>query len=40
MLEAMTIRRMDNVAIVVEDLDAAITFFTEPGMRSRGGRRG
>jgi catechol 2,3-dioxygenase-like lactoylglutathione lyase family enzyme len=28
----MTIQRMDNVAIVVEDLDAAIDFFTELGM--------
>jgi len=24
----MTVRRMDNVAIVVDDLDAAIEFFT------------
>jgi len=28
----MTIQRMDNVAIVVDDLDAAIAFFTELGM--------
>jgi catechol 2,3-dioxygenase-like lactoylglutathione lyase family enzyme len=28
----MTIQRMDNVAIVVDDLDAAIEFFTELGM--------
>lgn len=28
----MGIKRMDNVAIVVEDLDAAIAFFTELGM--------
>lgn len=28
----MTIRRLDNVAIVVDDLDAAIAFFTELGM--------
>jgi catechol 2,3-dioxygenase-like lactoylglutathione lyase family enzyme len=28
----MTIQRMDNVGIVVEDLDAAIAFFTELGM--------
>ena len=28
MPEYMTIQRMDNVAIVVEDLDAAVAFFT------------
>ena len=28
----MTIKRMDNVGIVVEDLDAAIEFFTELGL--------
>lgn len=28
----MTIQRMDNVLIVVEDLDAVITFFVELGM--------
>jgi catechol 2,3-dioxygenase-like lactoylglutathione lyase family enzyme len=28
----MTIRRMDNVSIVVEDLTAAITFFTALGL--------
>ncbi len=28
----MTIQRMDNVAIVVDDLDAAIAFFVELGM--------
>ena len=28
----MTVKRMDNVGIVVEDLDAAITFFTELGL--------
>jgi catechol 2,3-dioxygenase-like lactoylglutathione lyase family enzyme len=32
----MTIQRMDNVAIVVEDLDAAIAFFTELGMELEG----
>ena len=32
MLGDMTIQRMDNVAIVVEDLDAAVVFFTELGM--------
>lgn len=31
-LGAMTVHRMDNVAIVVDDLDAAIEFFTELGM--------
>ena len=28
----MTLLRMDNVLVVVEDLDAAIAFFTELGM--------
>ena len=28
----MTVRRMDNMGIVVEDLDAAIRFFTELGL--------
>ncbi len=32
----MTIERMDNVGIVVEDLDEAITFFTELGMELQG----
>jgi catechol 2,3-dioxygenase-like lactoylglutathione lyase family enzyme len=32
MLGDMTILRMDNVAIVVDDLDAAVAFFTELGM--------
>jgi catechol 2,3-dioxygenase-like lactoylglutathione lyase family enzyme len=32
----MTIQRMDNVGIVVEDLDAAIAFFTELGMGLEG----
>ena len=32
----MTIQRMDNVAIVVADLDAAIDFFTELGMELEG----
>ena len=32
----MTIRRMDNVGIVVDDLDAAIAFFTELGMEWEG----
>ena len=36
MLEDMTIQRMDNVAIVVEDLDAAVAFFTELGMELEG----
>jgi catechol 2,3-dioxygenase-like lactoylglutathione lyase family enzyme len=30
------IERMDNVAIVVDDLDAAIAFFTELGMELEG----
>jgi catechol 2,3-dioxygenase-like lactoylglutathione lyase family enzyme len=32
----MTVQRMDNVAIVVDDLDAAIAFFAELGMESDG----
>jgi catechol 2,3-dioxygenase-like lactoylglutathione lyase family enzyme len=32
----MTIQRMDNVAIVVDDLEAAIAFFTELGMELEG----
>jgi len=32
----MTILRMDNVGIVVDDLDAAIAFFTELGMEREG----
>jgi catechol 2,3-dioxygenase-like lactoylglutathione lyase family enzyme len=32
MLGDMTIQRMDNVAIVVENLDAAVAFFSELGM--------
>jgi catechol 2,3-dioxygenase-like lactoylglutathione lyase family enzyme len=35
-IEPMTIQRMDNVGIVVEDLDAAIAFFTELGMELEG----
>ena len=36
MLAGMTIQRMDNVAIVVDDLDAAVAFFTELGMELEG----
>lgn len=32
----MTVIRMDNVGIVVEDLDAAIEFFTELGLELEG----
>ena len=32
----MTIKRMDNVGIVVEDLDAAIAFFAELGLELEG----
>ncbi|MDT0377430.1 VOC family protein [Streptomyces sp. DSM 42041] len=32
----MSIQRMDNVAIVVEDLDAAVEFFTALGMELEG----
>jgi catechol 2,3-dioxygenase-like lactoylglutathione lyase family enzyme len=36
MVGDMTIERMDNVAIVVDDLDAAVAFFTELGMELEG----
>jgi catechol 2,3-dioxygenase-like lactoylglutathione lyase family enzyme len=36
MLAGMTIQRMDNVAIVVDDLDAAVAFFTELGVELEG----
>ena len=32
----MTIRRLDNVLIVVDDLEAAIAFFVELGMELEG----
>ena len=32
----MTVKRMDNVGIVVEDLDAVIPFFVELGLRLEG----
>jgi catechol 2,3-dioxygenase-like lactoylglutathione lyase family enzyme len=32
----MAVKRMDNVGIVVEDLDAAIEFFTELGLKLEG----
>ena len=32
----MTVKRMDNVGIVVESLDAAISFFSELGLRLEG----
>src|SRR5215469_6243123 len=32
----MTIQRMDNVGIVVDDLDAAVAFFTDLGMELEG----
>ena len=32
----MTLQRMDNVGIVVESLDAAISFFVELGLRLEG----
>lgn len=32
----MTVKRMDNVGIVVEDLDAAVAFFTELGLELEG----
>jgi catechol 2,3-dioxygenase-like lactoylglutathione lyase family enzyme len=36
MLEDMTIQRMDNVGIVVDDLKAAIAFFVELGLELEG----
>src|SRR4026209_2546003 len=33
----MTLKRMDNVGIVVESLDAAIAFFAELGLETEGG---
>ena len=35
-LDPMSLQRMDNVAVVVDDLDAAIAFFTELGMEVEG----
>lgn len=32
----MTVKRLDNIGIVVEDLDAAIEFFTELGLTLEG----
>lgn len=32
----MTLKRMEHVGIVVEDLDAAVEFFTELGLEKRG----
>src|SRR5437868_8078682 len=32
----MTVKRMDNVGIVVQDLDAAIEFFTDLGLQLEG----
>src|SRR5690606_33235247 len=34
--DIMTVKRMDNVGIVVEDLDAAVEFFTELGLTLEG----
>jgi catechol 2,3-dioxygenase-like lactoylglutathione lyase family enzyme len=36
MLEPMTVLRMDNVGIVVDDLPAAIAFFVELGLELEG----
>ena len=33
---AVTLKRMDNVGIVVEDIDAAVEFFTELGLTLEG----
>ena len=35
----MTVKRMDNVGIVVEDIDAAIEFFVELGLTLEGRMR-
>ena len=35
----MTVKRMDNVGIVVESLDSAISFFSELGLPERSGKR-
>ena len=35
----MTVRRMDHVGIVVDDLDAAVAFFTELGLEGQGRMR-
>lgn len=32
----MTVKRLDNIGIVVEDLDAAVDFFTELGLELEG----
>jgi hypothetical protein len=32
----MTLKRMDNVGIVVESLNEAVSFFTELGLRLEG----
>ena len=32
----MSVKRMDNVGIVVEDIDAAVEFFTELGLELEG----
>jgi catechol 2,3-dioxygenase-like lactoylglutathione lyase family enzyme len=34
--DIMTVKRMDNVGIVVADIDAAIEFFTELGLELEG----
>jgi catechol 2,3-dioxygenase-like lactoylglutathione lyase family enzyme len=36
MLGEVTLQRMDNIAIVVDDLDAAVAFFAELGMELEG----
>jgi catechol 2,3-dioxygenase-like lactoylglutathione lyase family enzyme len=36
MVGDMTVQRMDNVGIVVDDLDAAVAFFTELGLELEG----
>ena len=35
-LADITIQRMDNVGVVVDDLDAAIAFFAKLGMELEG----
>jgi catechol 2,3-dioxygenase-like lactoylglutathione lyase family enzyme len=39
MLAGMTVQRLDNIGVVVEDLDAAKAFFVELGMELEGETR-
>jgi catechol 2,3-dioxygenase-like lactoylglutathione lyase family enzyme len=35
-LGAVTLQRLDHVSVVVDDLEAAMAFFVEPGMELEG----